>query len=338
MDTTVPAARQTTLRALPFLISYLLPVLYLTTGRPWVIPLFIFGLIPLLDALAGRSRWNPADDHVPRLYDLLLWLWPAVQFFTIYRALILARSDSWAGFLLHALATGIITGGVGVTYAHELIHRRQKWEVRLGEALLISVAYLPWRVEHVRGHHVRVGTPEDPATAPKGMSVYRFIPRSTFGGLAGAWRSETERLAGSGRRPRGFGNIVVRSIPAVLAVSGLFLFLASWKGLLFFWGQAMVAVILLECVNYVEHYGLERERGPSGRPVPPDERISWNADQRVTNWFLINLQRHSDHHVRPRTPYPLLRTLPGSPLLPAGYATMILLALVPPLWFRMMDR
>jgi alkane 1-monooxygenase len=233
---------------------------------------------------------------------------------------------------------GIITGAVGITYAHELIHRRQRFEVFLGEILLLMVLYMHWKVEHVRGHHAHVGTPDDPATAPEGSTIYGFIPRSIVGGWISSWKLEAERLKRNGRRVFSLSNYtLLTSILQLAVLAGIWLILGT-SALIFFIAQAGIGIILLEIVNYIEHYGLSRKQLESGGYERPHPGISWNSDHRLTNAFLINLQRHSDHHTRPRVPYPLLHTHENAPSLPFGYATMILISFIPPLYRKVLPR
>ncbi len=325
--------------AIPFLVGYSLIPIYLFAPTPLAVPLFIFVAIPLFDLLLGKSTVNFLSDHIPAAFDILVWLWPIVQIVNLAFALYQVSIGVIAGPSLigHALALGMINGAVGITYAHELIHRKSRAEVFLGEIILASVCYLHWRIEHVRGHHAHVATPEDPASAPRGMTVYRFIPRSIIGTWVSAWQLEKTRLARLDKGPFSAGSYLWPAIllPFVLTVgTGLALGLAAMAVFLL---QSLIAVVLLEIVNYIEHYGLERRQLESGNYEKPHPGISWNADNRLTNAFLINLQRHSDHHSRPRVPYPLLESKEEAPQLPFGYATMIIMSLIPPLYKRVVE-
>jgi alkane 1-monooxygenase len=283
----------------------LMPLHWVEIGAPWVSIAVAFVAIPLLDALVGSPQ---RDDGPPRPLPLVRWI-PRLQLplqaALLIGAVRLAPELPMGQLLVFALAVGTVTGGMGITIAHELGHRASRLDRVIAKALLVSVAYGHFFVEHVRGHHVRVATPDDPATAPRGMSVYRFIPRSVIGGFRHAWRLERMRLAG----PRG---------ALLLGV------------------QAVWAFVLLEIINYVEHYGLARRR-VDGRYEPVREVHSWNADFAVSNWILFNLQLHSDHHAHMNRPFEQLRTTPDAPQLPAGYPAMVVLALLPPLWFAVMD-
>lgn len=233
-------------------------------------------------------------------------------------------------------ALGSVTG-IGIANAHELGHKREVVETWLARVVLSFTGYGHFYVEHNRGHHVRVATPEDPASARLGESFYRFWPRSAFGGMVSGWRLESHRLRLRGHRALGPRNEV---LTAWLMTPVLFGALAVALGpgvLVLLLGQAVWGFTLLEIVNYVEHYGLLRQRIDGGRYEKVNHRHSWNSNALMTNVFLLHLQRHSDHHAYPLRRYHVLRSFADSPQLPAGYATMILAALVPPLWRRVMD-
>jgi alkane 1-monooxygenase len=229
---------------------------------------------------------------------------------------------------------GGVTGSQGITFAHELGHSKSRLDRALGWLLMGSVLYAHFMVEHYRGHHPRAATQDDPATARRGESLWRFLPRTLAGSLASAWRLEAQQLA---RLRRGWPRSPL--LWATVAQAALLAALAAWGGsaaLLFWLVQAAYAVFLLEAINYVEHYGLERRR-VDGRPEPFGVQHAWNADHALTNCFIANLQRHSDHHMHAWKPYQALQALPG-PRLPTGYAGCLFLASVPPLWFRLMHR
>jgi alkane 1-monooxygenase len=236
-----------------------------------------------------------------------------------------------------ALAVGTCTGAVGITLAHELIHRRHRAERLLGEALLVSVTYHHFTVEHVDGHHRRVATPHDPVSAPLGRSVYRALPRAIGGSFVSAWRLEGARLARRGRPFWSLRNRVLAGVLAEIALYGAIGAVFGGWAALFMAGQSLYAVIELEFVNYIEHYGLERRETAPGVYEPVAARHSWDSDRRLNAWLLFNLPRHADHHLHPGRRYEELVLLGAAPRLPSGYAGSTLLALVPPLWFRMVD-
>lgn len=326
---------------LRFSIGYSMPVLLLFAaqlGGAWIaLPaLVVFVLLPIADGLAGDDWAEPSDGARHPAYDLLLRAWFPTQ-------LVVLAAVAWT---LHAgrhspveavalgLVTGLVTGGSGITIAHELMHRRARHDRALAELLMLTALY-PWFcVEHVQGHHRTVSTPDDPAFAPRGLPLFRYLPRTVLGGLRSAWTLETQRVQRRG--VRGLADRRWR-YTLELALVGLALWLVGGLVAVWFLTQAVTAVLLLETINYVEHYGLARAQRPSGRYERVDPRHSWNTPARLTNAYLFNLQRHADHHAFAARPYDQLRNHPGSPELPAGYPTMVLLALVPPLWFRIMN-
>ncbi len=334
----------------PYWIAFLVPgsaavAVALGGWWSWSTVVLVFVITPVLDTLLGENHRNPPaepEGSPPRrdpTFDLALWLWVPVQL-----AIVGAAAWRVGGAPLEpleivglVLSVGISTGAGAINVAHELMHRRGRAERALAEILMTTAGYAHFCIEHVRGHHKNVATPDDPASARFGESVLAFLPRTLSGSLASAWRIETARVRAKGHGPLSLRDRRLR-YPLMLAatVVGIVL-VAGATGAAFFVAQAAVAVILLEIINYVEHYGLERRRLPSGRWERVTPQHSWNAAHRLTNWYLFNLQRHADHHDVASRPYWLLRHVPDSPQLPAGYATMALLALVPPLWRRVMD-
>ena len=242
--------------------------------------------------------------------------------------------SSWA-LLALGLGIGGVTGSQGITFAHELGHSKSRADRAAAWLLMGSVLYAHFMVEHYRGHHRRAATVDDPATARRGESLWRFLPRTLAGSFASAWRLEARHLA---QRRRGWLRSPLTGATA-MQVGGLIALAAGFgaSALLFWLVQAAYAVFLLEAINYIEHYGLQRRAGADGRPEPFAMQHAWNADHALTNCFIANLQRHSDHHLHAWKPYPTLAALPG-PQLPTGYAGCLFLASVPRLWFRAMER
>lgn len=306
---------------------------------PWV---YVFVLTPVLDAAIGLDRRNvhPADESVRRAarsFDLWLYLWFPMQVGLLGWTMAecaSGRPRAWEVIGLFA-SMGIVSGAGGITVAHELMHRRRAYERALAEALMTSVLYPHFCVEHVHGHHRWVATPRDPATARLGQSLYAFLPQTLLGGVQSFWQIETERARRHGHR--GVRDARVRypatMLFAMAVAGGLF----GPVGLGVLVGQSAVAVLLLEAINYVEHYGLRRKNLGEGRWERVGPEHSWSSAHRLTCLYLFNLPRHADHHEKASRPYPVLRHLPDGPQLPAGYATMVLLAFVPPLWHSVMD-
>ena len=311
---------------------------------PWLTLIVIFGLLPLIDALLGIDTANPDDDtsarEDQRRYFRILTLLAVPVWFSVLAYCIVQLPELNAGALGVAgwlISTGVLGGTLAIVPAHELIHRNSLFERALGGLLLTSVGYFGFKVEHVRGHHVQVATPEDSSTAALGESVYAFVPRALACNVARAWQLEARRLRQAGAPVWSWRNELLCWTALWLALAGA---ITLWKGMAavaFFIAQGLIAASTLEVINYIEHYGLLRSRKASGHYERVTHRHSWNASQRLSNWLLFNLQRHSDHHEQARRRYQTLRHHDDSPQLPAGYATMFVLALIPPLWRRIMD-
>jgi alkane 1-monooxygenase len=335
--------------ALPFAISLTfipLAVLGLLHGGWWTAAciVYAFAILPIVDHLMGVTKLSldpNTDERALIFHRAITWAWVPVQIALIFATIAVAGSGSLNGWEIAAMAVavGIVTGGIGITYAHELMHQTNRFERALSEILMTSTLYGHFCIEHVHGHHIHVGTPEDPATARAGESFYAFYPRTLTGSFRSAWRIQRERMARRGRSPWSLSNPFVRYLFAYIVYFGAAYALAGWTGIAMFVLQAVVAITLLEAVNYVEHYGLARRLLPNGRYERVQPHHSWNSSHRLTNYFLINLQRHSDHHRYPQRRFPVLQHYEESeaPQLPFGYPTMLILAMVPPLWFRVMD-
>ncbi len=313
----------------------------------WIGPIVILGVVPAIDLVAGLDRSNPPDDLVAELesdryYRWVTYLFLPVQYVGFVGAMwLLAHGDlAVVDRLGLAISIGCI-GGIGINTAHELGHKREASERWLSKIALAQVAYGHFYIEHNRGHHVRVATPEDPASSRLGESFYRFWPRTVFGSLRSAWRIEKRRYARRGQHPFRIGNDVLNSWLMTAVLWGA---LVSWLGVgiaPYLALQAVIGFSLLEVVNYMEHYGMLRQQvgiGQRRRYERVDPSHSWNSNNIATNVLLYHLQRHSDHHANPTRRYQALRDYEESPALPTGYAGMILLALVPPWWRRVMDR
>ena len=331
------------------LVIPVLPLLSLAlalgTGSPWswwLTPVFVFGVIPAADLLLGDDRGNPPEDAVPALQASPYYRWITYLFLPVQYAALVAACALWSRGVGPVAAAGLVltaglVNGVAINTAHELGHKRETAERWLSKIALAPTGYGHFFVEHNRGHHVRVATPEDPASSRLGESYWRFWPRTVAGSLRSAWRLETARHRLRSRSPWTPRNDVLNAwAMTVVLCTGLALAFGPVV-LPFLALQAVVGFSVLEAVNYLEHYGLLRQRTAAGRYEGVDPRHSWNSDRLVTNVFLFQLQRHSDHHANPRRRYQVLRSFEVSPQLPAGYATMLLVALVPPLWRRIMD-
>lgn len=290
------------------------------------------------------DNMDPATrDDLLFWHKLVTWTWIPLQICLIVFVLwqiTLPGHLSTSEAIGVALGLGVATGGVGITFAHELAHQRNRWERWGGELLLSSVAYGHFATEHVYGHHITVGTPKDPVSARKGENFYSFFVRAVFGTFISAWKIAAQRLARKGLPIWHRTNPFWRYGAGTAVFVAYAFWLAGPWGLALFGLQCFMAIYQLEAVNYVEHYGLTRRYEGSGKFERVQPRHSWNAAHTVSNWFLINLQRHSDHHFRPDRRFPLLQhySWQEAPQLPCGYAVMIAAALNPPIWFRIMNR
>ncbi len=337
------------LRPLRYLSAYIIPVLcFWSFNRSgwevWTPVIFTFGCLPLLELMLGVNKIN-LDEEAERkakgskTYSAILYLFVPVQFGVLILGYFSLMRDElgWlerAGVLL-SVATS--NGGIGITIAHELVHRKHAVEQWMGKLLLLAVGYMHFAIEHVYGHHKNVATPHDGASARFGESFYRFWPRSVKEQWFSAWALERERLLHSGKKPMSMHNQMIWFTALPLVFAGTASMIAGpWFAAVYF-TQAVLAFSLLEAVNYLEHYGLERKERRPGKFEAVDETHSWNSDHLVSRLFLFELTRHSDHHANAAREYQILRTMETSPQLPTGYPGMIVLALIPPLWFSVMN-
>jgi len=336
--------------ALPFWISYLLvPLAWVgATQGGWtliLVPLATWYLLAALDALAGLNLENadpdtPEDDLV--WYRALTSVWVPVQFLMLFGLIWYATHTdhlSTLGKLVLFFGVGVITGTVGINYSHELMHQKSRVERALGDILLAMVLYSHFRSEHLLVHHRYVGTPRDPVTARYNESFFRFYPRVLRECLQSAFRAEKEMLARKDQPWSDPGNPFFRYWALQGGMLVLAFVIGGWAGLGLFLLQAGVAIWQLELVNYVEHYGLTRKHLGEGKYEHVRPQHSWNAAHKVSNWLLINLQRHSDHHYKPDRRFPLLQnhTTADAPQLPYGYPVMTVAAMIPSLWCRVMN-
>ncbi|MDN7901793.1 alkane 1-monooxygenase [Burkholderia cepacia] len=334
------------LGALTITLPILAAQLALSTGLHvfwWFGPLFAFGVIPILDTLIGDDRDNPPEAVVPHLereryYRLIVYLATLVEYVAFFACVWIVGTHAlaWYDYVGFALSLGAATG-ISINTAHELGHKTDRFERWLAKITLAPVAYGHFYVEHNRGHHVRVATAEDPASARYGESFWAFLPRTVTGSIRSAWRLEKGRLERLGHSPWTWRNEVLHAWAMTVVVWGIAIAMAGKVVIPFLVIQAVYGASLLEVVNYVEHYGLGRRKLPNGRYERCTPQHSWNSNHVVTNLLLYQLQRHADHHANPTRSYQALRHFDDSPQLPAGYATMILFAYVPPLWYRVMN-
>ncbi len=307
-------------------------------------PFLVFVIFPLLDLLIGMDSTNPPDDVIKWLEQDRYYRWCTYLFLPIQYAGLIFACWLWSSGQLSTLddiglafTVGMVSG-IAINTAHELGHKRDDLERSLSKVALAQSGYGHFFVEHNRGHHVRVATPEDPASARLGESFYAFWPRTVLGSLRSAIAIEREHLARDDRRFWTFRNDILNAWAMSLLLFGALVLAFGLVVLPYILLQAVIGFSLLEVVNYLEHYGLLRSRREDGRYERTRPEHSWNSNNVASNVLLYHLQRHSDHHANPLRRYQALRHVDEAPQLPTGYAGMIVLAAFPPLWRRVMDQ
>ena len=333
-----------------YLIAYLAPLagyLGLYYGGWWSLGSIYVGFvaIPILETFLPGTPENLNEEEEAsklsnRFFDILLYLnipilWGLVAY---YFYLLGHRPLETYEVVCMTLNVGLVVGTIGINVGHELGHRTDKREQFLSKILLLSALYMHFFIEHNRGHHKNVATDEDPASAKRGEMIYVFWFRSVIGGYLNAWKLEHTRLQQLGQPIFSWQNEMLRfqgiQLTYLLTI-GLFL---GWNMVAYALGIAVVGFLMLESVNYIEHYGLRRQKLPSGRYEPVQPWHSWNSDHELGRIFLYELTRHSDHHFKATRKYQVLRHFEESPQLPMGYPVAILMSFVPPLWFAVMNK
>lgn len=309
----------------------------------WFGPFFVFGILPVLDLLVGSDALNPPEGAMPaldadRYYRRLTYAFIPMQYAGLAVAGWLWSRGGMT--VLDKVGLAVTVGcvaGLAINAAHELGHKRNDLERRLAKVALAQSVYGHFYLEHDRGHHVRVATPEDPASSRFGESFWEFLPRTVVGGLRSAWSIESRRWAKAESTRWTWRNELLNAW-AMSVLLFTVLAIAFGPGILPYLAiQAAFGFCLLEIVNYLEHYGLLRQRNAAGRYERTRPAHSWNSNNTCSNVLLYHLQRHSDHHANPLRRYQTLRHMEEAPQLPTGYAGMMLLALVTPAWRRVMD-
>ena len=348
--TTTMQAEAAPQAALPFWISLLLPPLAVISAvyGGWTVlllPVITWYLFGAADFAIGREKSNADPETADaRIFwhRLLTLVWAPVQFVTLFGLIAyVAPADHLSAFekIMVFVGVGVITGTIGINYAHELMHQKDRTERFCADALLAMVLYSHFRSEHLLVHHRYVGTPRDPVTARYGESFYRFYPRVLRQCLTSAFAAEQQMLARKNLPWTHRSNPFWAYWAAQVLMLGLAIAIGGWAGLGLFLTQAGIAIWQLELVNYVEHYGLTRKHLGDGKYEHVKPQHSWNADHKASNWLLINLQRHSDHHFKPNRRFPVLQTYDeaDAPQLPYSYPVMTVAAMIPPLWRRLMN-
>jgi alkane 1-monooxygenase len=330
----------------PFLLYYGAVMSFLNSGFIVWLPLaYSWIIIPLLELFTkpDESNLSQAEEELARKnrwYDLLLYF--VVPFQYVALALFLYVASYWhqstVDLIGKTLVMGLLCGVMGINVGHELGHRSNKFEQLLAKLLLMSSLYMHFFIEHNKGHHKRVGTPEDPASARFGEIVYAFYVRSVVFGYFGAWQIANRDASKKGYRAFSLHNELVQFHLLQLTFLGLIFFFFGWQTTLLFLVAALQGVLLLETVNYIEHYGLQRKPLAVGKYQRAMPEHSWNSNHIIGRVMLFELSRHSDHHYLASRKYQVLRHHENSPQMPTGYPGMMLLSTIPPLWFKVMNK
>jgi alkane 1-monooxygenase len=311
----------------------------------WLGPIFVYVIIPVLDRFFGDDPSNPPEEIVAwldrdRYYRFVTYAFLPIQYVAFFTGFWLMTRHGGLD-VVDRLGVAFTLGslnGIAINTAHEMGHKKEHLERWFARIALAPSGYGHFFIEHNRGHHVRVATPDDPASSRLGESFWAFWPRTVAGSFRNSWQLEKRRLRRMGKRTWTPRNDVLNAWAMTVVL---------WAALIVLFGvgivpylliQAVFAFSLLEAVNYLEHYGLLREELANGRYERVTPKHSWNNNHIVTNLFLYQLQRHSDHHANPTRRYQALRHFEESPQLPGGYAAMIVLCYFPPLWRRVMDK
>ena len=314
-------------------------------NQVWLaLPLFVGYVIgPILDWWLGEDENNPPEKIIPLLeadpyYRLLPMLTVPLHFASLIGAAYWASTQelSWWGVAVLAVSVGI-TSGLGINTGHELGHKKTKLERNLAKIVLAVPAYGHFSIEHNRGHHRDVATPEDPASSRMGENIYKFARREIPGAFRRAWAVEDDRLTRKGVSVWSWENEILQSYAVTFALQTSIVVAFSWAMIPFLAIHNFLAWWQLTSANYVEHYGLLRKKLPNGRYERCQPYHSWNSNHKYTNLVLFHLERHSDHHAFPTRRYQSLRNFEDLPRLPNGYNGMFPLAYIPPLWFKVMD-
>jgi alkane 1-monooxygenase len=338
------------MKDLKYLIAYIGPLSAwagLSLGGWWSfgVTYIAFGLIPFLELILPFSttnhKANEEDIRVNNPYfDWILYAHVPIMYLILAFAFQKVQSETMSP--LEIVGTifnmGVLAGSFGINIGHELGHRAKGYEQSMAKLLLLPTLYQHFYVEHNRGHHKNVATDADPASARLGENVYAFWWRSVKNSYINAWHLEIERLQKEGKPKFSLANDMIRftayQLTYLIGVSILF----GYFSLLMAIAIAIVGFLLLETVNYIEHYGLRRALLPSGRYEPVMPIHSWNSDHEIGRIFLYELTRHSDHHYKATRKYQILRHFDESPQLPFGYPLSMLISLVPPIWFGIMNK
>jgi alkane 1-monooxygenase len=305
---------------------------------------FAFGFLPLLELLLPRNEKNLNDEQEEVFlgesrFDYIIWLSFPIHWGTLLFFIYCVSNFTYTPLQLigMTIGVGICSGVLGINAAHELGHRKSKFEQFLAQGLLLSTLYTHFFVEHNHGHHRYVATPKDPASARLNESMYVFVVRSVVGSYISAWKIQLSQLKKQNLSFLSFKNNMFIYLIFQFALGLAIYFYGGILAFMLFISTAAVGILLLEVINYVEHYGMLRKEISPGKYEKVMPHHSWNANYPIGRIMLFELTRHADHHYKASRKYQVLRHWDQSPELPAGYPAMMLLSAVPPLWFKVMN-
>jgi alkane 1-monooxygenase len=330
---------------LPLIFLRKAPIVHFAQPR-WVLVaiLYIYAMPPIFDLIGGNNRTNYHPGYQSWTTKAAEYVWlPRILLFKILaiKLLMFGLVSTGRFDIIDCLGIAFLTGqsisSYGIFIAHEVLHRKSKFDRALAEIMMVTVLYPHFCIEHIYGHHRHAATDKDPATSRFGETVYAFLPRSIFGGILHAWRFEVGRLERRGQQWFSLQNRMLRYGAEVFLLLVVVFCVFGEFGLLAVLVQGVVAVTTLEVINYVQHYGLMRKEIAPGVYENTGISHSWNSTCWFSNGYWLNLGRHSDHHYAASRSFQMLRTFEEEPELPAGFPAMFLLAFVPPLWFRVMN-
>jgi len=337
------------MRALRYLMAYSLPVTvaisFLSEGWLSFLPLIYgFGVIPILDQVIGPKSGNmTSEKHKSEsenlLYDAVIYMSVPVQLtMLIWFLWEVQHPMATADLVGRITAMGMMCGVLGINVAHELGHRPKPYERGMAKFLLATSLYMHFYIEHNKGHHRNVGTSADGATARRNEMLYIFWLRTIVQSFRSAWLITAKELGRKKLRVWSIHNEMIHMLVIQIALCVIIGFVFSWVVLLWFLFAAFMGILLLETVNYIEHYGLYRNKVNDFRYEDVEPKHSWNSDHVLGRLVLFELTRHSDHHYEPAKHYQLLDSMKDASQLPAGYPAMMLLSLLPPVWFHVMNQ
>ncbi len=339
-----------TLRAFKYLSPFIIYIgsfrAFMVTGwEVWMPLIYAWVIIPLMELFIKPDARNmdATEEELARAdktYDFLLYLVVILQYAALIRFLYAMRGDemSWLDIIGRTWVMGMLCGVFGINVGHELGHRVNKFEQTLAKMLLLTSQYMHFYVEHNKGHHKRVATPEDPSSARYGEWIYAFYFRTVIFSYINAWKIAAKEVRKKGKPILSLYNEMIQYTIIQLAFVAAIFFVFGWMVTLYYLAAAAIGIILLETVNYIEHYGLQRKPIADGKYERAMPAHSWNSDHVVGRLMLFELSRHSDHHYLASRKYQVLRHHDDSPQMPTGYPGMMILSLLPPAWFYVMNR